>query len=163
MANIIQLKYDDTSELELVRKSLIGLRQCYPEFNDWYNTKVVPKLKTGTRKVFLATHDLEFSGALILKDDGNEKKVCTLFVNPKNRFRHIGSDFLRIASEELETYKLPITISDEAKPSFYNNLGFNFYTKEIKPDMYKEGVNEYLGYILWHNPDKELRKSKENK
>lgn len=163
MANIIQLKYDDTSELELVRKSLIGLRQCYPEFNDWYNTKVVPKLKTGTRKVFLATHDLEFSGALILKDDGNEKKVCTLFVNPKNRFRHIGSDFLRIASEELETYKLPITISDEAKPFFYNNLGFNFYTKEIKPDMYKEGVNEYLGYILWHNPDKELRKSKENK
>ena len=163
MANIIRLKYDDTSELELVRKSLIGLRQCYPEFNDWYNTKVVPKLKTGTRKVFLATHDLEFSGALILKDDGNEKKVCTLFVNPKNRFRHIGSDFLRIASEELETYKLPITISDEAKPFFYNNLGFNFYTKEIKPDMYKEGVNEYLGYILWHNPDKELRKSKENK
>ena len=163
MANIIQLKHDDTSELELVRKSLIGLRQCYPEFNDWYNTKVVPKLKTGTRKVFLATHDLEFSGALILKDDGNEKKVCTLFVNPKNRFRHIGSDFLRIASEELETYKLPITISDEAKPFFYNNLGFNFYTKEIKPDMYKEGVNEYLGYILWHNPDKELRKSKENK
>ena len=163
MANIIQLKYDDTSELELVRKSLIGLRQCYPEFNDWYNTKVVPKLKTGTRKVFLATHDLEFSGALILKDDGNEKKVCTLFVNPKNRFRHIGSDFLRIASEELETYKLPITISDEARPFFYNNLGFNFYTKEVKPDMYKEGVNEYLGYILWHNPDKELRKSKENK
>lgn len=163
MANIIQLKYDDTSELELVRKSLIGLRQCYPEFNDWYNTKVVPKLKTGTRKIFLATHDLEFSGALILKDDGKEKKVCTLFVNPKNRFRHIGSDFLRIASEELETYKLPITISDEARPFFYNNLGFNFYTKEIKPDMYKEGVNEYLGYILWHNPDKELRKSKENK
>ena len=143
MANIIQLKYDDTSELELVRKSLIGLRQCYPEFNDWYNTKVVPKLKTGTRKIFLATHDLEFSGALILKDDGKEKKVCTLFVNP---------------SEELETYKLPITISDEARPFFYNNLGFNFYTKEVKPDMYKEGVNEYLGYILWHNPDKELRK-----
>lgn len=159
MANIIQLKYDDSSDLELVRKSLTGLRKCYPGFNDWYLEKVLPKLKSGTRKVFLATHDLEFSGALILKDDGYEKKVCTLFVNPNNRFRHIGSDFLRIASEELETYKLPITVSEESKYFFHNNSGFNFYTKEVKPDMYVEGMNEYLGYILWHNPDNELRRN----
>lgn len=158
MANIIRLRPDDSSDIRLVRKSLIGLRECYPEFGKWYDEKIVPKLNSETRKIFLATHNSEFSGALILKDDGLEKKVCTLFVNPNNRFRHIGSDFLRIASEELETYKLPITISDEARPFFYNNLGFNFYTKEIRPNMYKEGMDEYLGYIMWHNPDNELKR-----
>ncbi len=160
MANIIQLKYDDNSDLELVRKSLIGLRKCYPGFSKWFDDKILPNLKSGSRKVFLATHKLEFAGALILKDTETEKKVCTLFVNPNNRFRHIGSDFLRIASEELETYKLPITISDEAKPWFYNNLNFNFYTKDIKHDYYKNGYDEYFGYIMYHDQDRELIKIK---
>ena len=32
MANIIRLRPDDSSDISLVRKSLIGLRECYPEF-----------------------------------------------------------------------------------------------------------------------------------
>ena len=153
MANIIKLDYSDDYNIDLVKKSLIGLRTCYPKFNYWFDKKVVPKLKYGSRKLFLATNSGEFSGAMILKSENGEKKICTLFVNPNYRSRHIGIDFVRIASEELETYKLPITVSDEAKDWFYKNIGFNFYTTQSVPSMYKSNVTEHIGYIMYHNPD----------
>ena len=157
MSNIIKLNENSSSDLILVRKSLIGLRRCYPEFGKWYDDKVIPNLKDNSRRVFLATQYGEFSGALILKKTEDEKKVCTLFINEQNRFHHIGSDFLRIASEELETYKLPITVSDEAKDWFFNNKNFNFYTKETCDGLYNEDTTEYLGYIMYHNPDNDLK------
>lgn len=160
MGNIVQLNENSGNDLVLVRKSLIGLRNCYPEFGKWFDTKILPHLHDKSREIFLATQWGEFSGALILKNTEQEKKVCTLFINEENRFHHLGSDFLRIASEELETYKLPITVSDEAKDWFFNNRNFNFYTKEKQQDLYSEGMAEYLGYIMYHNPDNILRKNK---
>lgn len=158
MSNIIQLNENSGNDLILVRKSLVGLRNCYPEFENWYNTKVLPHLADKSRQVFLATQWGEFSGALILKNTKQEKKVCTLFINEENRFQHLGNDFLRIASEELETYKLPMTVSDEAKDWFFNNKNFNFYTKEKHQDLYREGMAEYLGYVMYRNPDNFFRR-----
>lgn len=157
MSNIVQLKPNDTYELELVKRSLIGLRSCYPKFEEWFNEKVYPNISK-SRQVFLATHNGIFSGALILKNTSNEKKVCTLFVNENNRFNKLGTDLIRIASEELETYKLPITISSEVHDVFSNAESFNFYQTDKRKNMYIEGVDEYLGYILFHNPDRTLHR-----
>ena len=140
----------------ILKRSLINLRTCYPQFSEWYDSKILPNLNNNSRRIFLATNNGEFSGALILKKTHEEKKICTLFVNEKNRHRNLGLDFLRIASEELETYKLPITISDEAKSYFFNSNSFNFQTKDIKENLYAENMKEYIGYILYHNEDKYL-------
>lgn len=75
----------------------------------------------------------------------------------KNRHKNLGLDFLRIASEELETYKLPITISDEAKSYFFNSNSFNFQTKYVKENLYAKNMKEYIGYILYHDEDKYLK------
>jgi hypothetical protein len=160
MANIILLRENDASEIRLMKRSLIGLRDCYPNFENWFDSKIVPNINNGKRQLFLATQNSEFAGALILKNDLDEKKICTCFVNPKYRLNHLGLDFIRIASEELETYKLPISVSDEAKSFFMNNLNFNFYTTKLCTNHYKENINEYFGYIMFKNLDKELKKEK---
>ena len=107
--NILKLKETDTDKIRLVKKSLIGLRDYYPEFSNWFDSKILPNINK-SREIFLAYNSNGFGGALITKND-KEKKICTLFVREENRYNRLGSDFLRIASEELETYKLPITVS----------------------------------------------------
>lgn len=163
MSNIIKLSEDDPDKILLVKKSLIGLRSCYPGFSEWYDSKIVPQIKNNSREIFLVTNHSEFSGALILKNTKQEKKVCTLFVREDKRFNHLGLDLIRIASEELETYKLPITISSEAIEVFNEASSFNFYQIDKKKSMYKKGIDEYVGYILFHNPDKELRHDQRSK
>lgn len=157
MSNIIKLKETSFDDIRLVKRSLMNLRKCYPQFSEWYDSKILPNLNNDARRIFLATNNGEFSGALILKRTDEEKKVCTLFVNEKNRHKNLGLDFLRIASEELETYKLPITISDEAKSYFFNSNSFNFQTKDVKESLYTENMKEYIGYILYHDEDKCLK------
>ena len=157
MNKIIQLHKYDTDKILLVKRSLIGLRNYYPDFAKWYDSKIVPNVDNN-REIFLSTKDGIFSGALILKNELNEKKICTLFVNPNNRFSHVGNDFLRIASEELETYKLPITISDDAMV-YFNKFRYNFYEKKIVDNMYKQGSCEHIGYLMYHNPDNEYRRN----
>lgn len=154
MANIILLNDLDTDKLLLMKKSLIGLRNYYPGFDKWFDNKVIPNVNS-SRKVILAMNNGEFSGALILKP--SEKKICTLFVNENNRHKNLGLDFLRIASEELETYKMFISFNDDVKNFFLNNDYFNFYTKCVS-DKYLKNSNEYEGYIMYRNPDKELRR-----
>lgn len=144
-------------DLKLVGKNLSSLRSCYPGFNEWYDSKVIPKVASGERKVFLAENDGNFCGALILKNTEKEKKICTLFVTEDSRFQNIGGDFLRIASDTLKTNKLPITVSDEAKKDFFNNKSFNFFVESEEPNKYKHGMTEYVGYIMYHESNEALR------
>lgn len=148
MSNIVKLKNSDTDKIILTRKALVGLRDYYPGFEEWYNSKIIPNIGKD-RNIILATNNGEFSGALILKNN-SEKKICTLFINPKNRHKNLSLDFLRIASEELQTYKMPISFNEKVKDYFFENNNFNFYTQDVIG-------KEYFGYIMYHNPDKELR------
>ncbi len=137
----------EKNELINVRDSLNSLRNYYEGFNKWFDSKILP-LKG--RFVFAAFDNDEFAGALILKKELDSCKVCTLYVREKNRFSHIGGDFLRIAHDTLQTNKLPISISDEVKEEFFNSRNFNFVCEEEKASAYKEGVTEYFGYLTFH-------------
>ena len=85
MSNIIKLKETSFDDIILVKRSLMNLRKCYPQFSEWYDSKILPNLNNDTRRMFLATNNGEFSGVLILKRTDEEKKVCTLFVNEKKQ------------------------------------------------------------------------------
>lgn len=129
-----------------MKDSLNNLRNYYDNFNDWFDKKVL----SDHRFVFVAYDKGNFAGYLILKKDENEKKICTLFVREKNRFDHIGGDFLQIAYDTLQTDKLAISISDEVKEEFFNSRNFNFVCEKEKQSSYKENVTEYFGYIRFH-------------
>jgi hypothetical protein len=75
MSNIIKLKETSFDDITLVKRSLMNLRKCYPQFSEWYDSKILPNLNNDTRRIFLATNNGEFSGALILKRTDEEKKV----------------------------------------------------------------------------------------
>lgn len=137
----------ERNELINVRDSLNSLRNYYEDFNKWFDSKILP-LKD--RFVFAAFDGDEFAGALILKKGIDDCKVCTLYIREKNRFNHIGGDFLRIAHDTLQTDKLPISISDEVKEEFFNSKYFNFVCEKEKTSAYKEGVTEYFGYLTFH-------------
>lgn len=137
----------EKNELINVRDSLNNLRNYYEGFKEWFDSKILP-LKN--RFVFAAFDNDEFAGALILKKELDSCKVCTLYVREKNRFNHIGGDFLRIAHDTLQTNKLPISISDEVKEEFFNSRNFNFVCEEERTGIYKEGVTEYFGYLTFH-------------
>lgn len=137
----------EKNELINVRDSLNNLRDYYKDFNKWFDSKILP-LKG--RFVFAAFDNDEFAGALILKREAKDCKVCTLYVREKNRFNHIGGDFLGIAHDVLQTNKLPISISDEVKEEFFNNRYFNFVCEEERVSAYKDNVTEYFGYLTFH-------------
>lgn len=137
----------EKNELINVRDSLNNLRNYYEGFKEWFDSKILP-LKG--RFVFAAFDNDEFAGALILKKELDSCKVCTLYVREKNRFNHIGGDFLRIAHDTLQTNKLPISISDEVKEEFFNSRNFNFVCEEERVSAYKNGVTEYFGYLTFH-------------
>ena len=138
MSNIIQLTQDDPDKILLVKRSLLGLRDCYPGFSEWFDTKIIPNIKdkSSNRRIFLASNLDGFTGALILKK--SEKKICTLFVKEDQRFNSLGLDLMRIASEELETYKMAITISESVINTFNNAKSFNFYQTDKECGKYKE-------------------------
>ena len=137
----------EKNELINVRDSLNNLRNYYEVFKEWFDSKILP-LKN--RFVCAAFDNDEFAGALILKKELDSCKVCTLYVREKNRFNHIGGDFLRIAHDTLQTNKLPISISDEVKEEFFNSRNFNFVCEEERTGIYKEGITEYFGYLTFH-------------
>ena len=137
----------EKKELINVRDSLNNLRNYYEGFKEWFDSKILP-LKN--RFVFAAFDNDEFAGALILKKELDSCKVCTLYVREKNRFNHIGGDFLRIAHDTLQTNKLPISISDEVKEEFFNSRNFNFVCEEERVSAYKNDVTEYFGYLTFH-------------
>lgn len=157
MARIIRLTMNESDKIRLVKNSLLSLRNCYPGFKKWFDKNIALNLEKD-REVFLALQDGQFSGSLILKNNKYEKKICTLFVRDIDRYNGLGLDFIRIASEELETYKLPITISENVIDIFSNAKSFNFYQKEVKPNLYKKGLTEYIGYIMYRDKDKDLRR-----
>ena len=99
MSNIIKLRSNDIDKIILTRKALVGLRDYYPWFEEWYNSKIVPNIGKD-RDIVLVTNNIESSDVLILKNN-TEKKICTLFVNPNNRYKNLSLNFLRIVSEEL--------------------------------------------------------------
>lgn len=70
---IKQIKEKD--ELINVRDSLSNLRDYYEGFKEWFDSKILP-LKN--RFVFAAFDNNEFAGALILKKEMDNCKVCTL-------------------------------------------------------------------------------------
>ena len=84
----------------------------YPQHFQHYYHKYLPSLELGTREILLCMDDNQPVGVAILKDDGEEKKISTLFVSQSHRGKGISRLLLEESFKWLKTTKPVITISD---------------------------------------------------
>ena len=150
---IYDVSYTDIETIQKVQNLLVFLKQEYPNFLNWYKTKVQPGLKNKSRRIIIATpakYSSEVAAIMILKDTIAEKKISTLCVMKNYRAQGLGTVLLNLAMTILDTDSPLITVSefhiDEFKP-LLNRFKYECY-KEYK-NYYKDGISEYSynGYL----------------
>lgn len=151
--DICHIKPNDKGLIKKIGETLSFLKKDYPDFYNWYNDKIVNGVDKGSRHIFVATpmnNSNIIAGVLILKDEREEKKICTLYVMENHRGKGIGVAFIDCAINVLKTNKPMITISEHNKELFNPLLSkYNFKENKEYPDYYRKGVSEfaYNGYL----------------
>jgi ASC-1-like (ASCH) protein/GNAT superfamily N-acetyltransferase len=92
----------------------------YPDHCKHFWTKYVPGIFTGEREIISCYVDNKIAGTIILKKEGQEHKICTLFVDDKFRGQKIATVLLEQAFKYLGTTKPLITIADYKIKLFEN-------------------------------------------
>lgn len=129
----------------------VGLEQVspfsvfYPDIERWTNSKVVPGLLDGTRRIITKRRADTVVALVILKKDENERKICTLWVNPDDRKRGIGQQLISESFEWLDCKKPLFTVPEELLADFHGLLGRNgFDLRQIASSYYRLGKREYV-------------------
>lgn len=119
----------------------------YPGFADWLN-RVVPELAEGRRSIVLAREGQQIAAVTIAKHDGLENKLCTLWVHPAFRRRHLASALLD-RTLPLFAGRDPLISIPECRLHEFRFLmaqrGFVF--RERRCGLYHRAVNEYFFFI----------------
>lgn len=117
----------------------------YPNFHNWYYDKVVPGLFSRERKLLVYCVDDKISGVVILKDSGEEKKICTIRVHPAFRRQGIGKKMIEESFELLDTAHPVISVSSERIHQFRKILQYFGFKLEGKySNFYMPEVTEYV-------------------
>lgn len=107
-------KLDSPSQIDLSRKIysfLFILNFEYPNFKKWYRSLyTIDGLLKENREIVLCKKCDEILGVMILKQDENEKKICSLRVAPMYQRLGIGSSLLEKSFEFFNDDKPLITI-----------------------------------------------------
>lgn len=120
------------------------LKDEYPEFEKWYFEQVIPDVNSGKRQVYAVDQDGRYAGILIIKNS-DEKKICTLRVQPEYQGMGIGTQLMNLAIKKLSSTKPLITVSDthlNEYTSLFSTFGFAF--SEIHLNKYKAGHSEFV-------------------
>lgn len=123
----------------------------YPKHFNWYWTKEIPRLFSGTGEILICTIGSEIAGVTFLKKDSEEKKICTIYVVKKYRGRGIATVMLKQAFKYLETTKPLISIADYKVSSFSSIIKkYNWkLTQKLNKGYYNNNYCEYVynGYL----------------
>lgn len=117
----------------------------------WYWKKVVPDILTGTRDVIIITFNEEVVGVAIVKKEDDERKLCTVYVEPNYRNREITTKLLEEAFSFLGTTKPLISIGEEKLDMFQCIIKkYNWEKTQVLPKgNYNENSREIVfnGFI----------------
>ena len=125
----------------------------YPKHKSWFYQKHLPATflyGSGRDIIFAYDEDKNKYGTAFIKEDENEKKICTLFVAEKARGLGVGTKLVEKSMEILGTTKPMITIAEYKLPMFkrlIEKYGWE-KTEEVSGlynDRYKELV--YNGFL----------------
>ncbi|QAS78762.1 N-acetyltransferase [Rhizobium acidisoli] len=132
-------------ELETLR-FIRGLSEDYPDIQNWYISKVVPGLRLGTRFLLPVHRNGELVAVGIAKNDGLERKICTVRVAPHHAGRGLGLRVFDGLLKWLDDDQPGLTVSGTKLPAFeriFDWYGFKF--TGVENDVYVRGRQEF-GY-----------------
>lgn len=151
--NIQKVSFTNSLLIQKTLDTLFFLKQDYPQFRLWYKTKVISGLENNSRQIYIATPENNpdcIAAVMILKNDGNEKKISTLCVLDQYRSLGLGSRLMHLAIKVLNSPKPIITVSDTHMNEFDPLLKkFGFEHFHTYPGYYKDKISEhaYNGYL----------------
>lgn len=129
-------------------KTLRFLESYYPDFEHWYWQKVVPGLLDSTRILHLEKERGRIVGLMIAKNEPDEKKLCTLWVDRQYTKSGLGSKLVGISKSWLKSDSPVASVPEEKLAEFQGLLassGFRM-TQHGKIDLliinHKDGRNE---------------------
>lgn len=139
-----ELKEDFIKIIDEVYSITEHLNETYPGYRDWFFEKQVKGCYTPNRNIlFIKNDDGEIIALSCLKKDEEEKKICTLFVNPNYRKHGIGSLLFEESMKFLETTKPLVTFTEDKLPMFEKIVSkYNWELTEIVDGIYNDGVRE---------------------
>ncbi|MDY6407588.1 MAG: GNAT family N-acetyltransferase [Pseudomonadota bacterium] len=135
-----------------------SIGDTYPEYTKWFKEKFIPGLQRKERMYVIAQDDDNtLAGCVLIKNTEEEKKICTLFVDPKFQRQGLGKQLLEQTLKELGEHPL-ITVSTRnlsqlssllkkcgfhlsaVKKGVYNSEDTEYYFNDAKADLIKEGL-----------------------
>ena len=118
------------------------LEQNYPQLTSWYREVFLPGLVDGERGYVLAVSGGELAGCALLKNTQDEKKISTIFVDPRFRRQGLGRKLFTEAMKALGN-TAQLSVSEEVLPQLNPLLAeFDFHFLEKKENVYKNGKSE---------------------
>ena len=128
----------------------------YPEYSKWFREKFIPGLKKKERLYIIAQDENQtLVGCALLKNTPQEKKICTLFVDPRFRKQGLGKQLLQQSVAQLGEHPL-ISVSGRnlaqlshlldqcgfhlsaTKKNIYNPNDVEYYFNDQKADIIKD-------------------------
>lgn len=134
------------------------VNETYPEYTKWFMEKFISGLQKKERMYIIAQDDNNtLAGCVLIKNTEKEKKICTLFVNPKFRRQGLGKQLMEQTLKELGEHPL-IAVSSRnlsqlsgllrqcgfhlsaTKKGVYHSEDTEYYFNDKKADLIKEGL-----------------------
>lgn len=144
-------KHTDKSALghyiSQIKLFLYDMTCDYPFFGEWLNM-AMSELTTGRREALVLTEEdkpRRLIGLTILKNDPEEKKICTIRVAPDYQRQGWGTALIKKSMEILGTDKPLITVSEKHIGVFKAFLKqFDFRVVNKVKSLYHVGEYEYF-------------------
>lgn len=125
----------------------------YPKHKSWFYYKHLPATlieNSGRDIIFAYDIDKKLYGTSFIKQDEEEKKICTLFVSPDARGLGVGTALVEKSMQILGTTKPMITIADYKLPMFQGLIKkYNWDQTQVVSGLYNDHAKElvYNGYL----------------
>lgn len=125
---------------------LLPLSSDYPNIDRWFIEKVILGERLGTRHIVKFERDNRLAAIGIAKNEGGEKKICTVRVHPDYFGRGLGVKTFDSLLHWLQVDKPVLTVGEEKLRLFQRLFDhYGFTQTSVTPDLYRKGTSE-LGY-----------------
>ncbi|MBT9760581.1 GNAT family N-acetyltransferase [Collinsella aerofaciens] len=109
------------------------------------NTESKSAKQKGKLSAFEPYALMAYDIAATVKDDGAEKKICSLRVDANHRGRGVGTALIAASIELLDDERPLITVPQEVMPSLSPLLEkFGFEAMAEYRNLYREGASEFF-------------------
>lgn len=121
-----------------IYKFLIRLVFEYQGFNKWYEDLFVESAELeSNRQIIICEKHFKIAGVAIIKNDFEEKKICTLRVAKEFQHQGIGHHLVEMCMKELGTDKPMITLHKSKMNQFEKILSYyNFELEQTQKHYY---------------------------